>query len=176
MWDKARNSHIFTRDNLEKSQFLIDAIAEFNLHMTLLKDFPTLCAFMSGNYTRPNNHFLSSSLIDDIIQYDTWLDECPARTDHIPIVPHLDISMGTCKEPPRPNFKAADWKEFRKVLAMKLEGLDTGEDINSEGEILSYVNKLTCSITEVIDTCIPKSGPVPYQKLWWSQELVVRCT
>src|SRR5882724_6500965 len=37
MWDEGRNSHLFMRENLEKSQHLIDAITEFNLQMALLK-------------------------------------------------------------------------------------------------------------------------------------------
>ena len=104
------------------------------------------------------------------------VDEHPARTNHIPIISHLDISIETHKKPPRPNFRATNWKEFKKVLAMKLEGLDAREDINSESEFFSHMDKLTCSVTEVIDTCIPKSGLVPYQKRWWSQALAVRCT
>jgi len=52
MWDKGRNSHIFTIDNLEKSQFLIDTIAEFNLQMTLLKDIPTLCEGVTSGVLR----------------------------------------------------------------------------------------------------------------------------
>jgi len=34
----------FTRENLEKSQFLIDAISEFDLQMALPKDIPCFCA------------------------------------------------------------------------------------------------------------------------------------
>ena len=40
--DKEHNMHLFTRSNLEKSQALIDILAEFNLQMVLPKDNPTL--------------------------------------------------------------------------------------------------------------------------------------
>src|SRR5882724_662344 len=75
MWDKGRNLHLFMRENLEKSQHLIDAIAEFDLQMALPKDIPTLRALSSGNYTRPNNIFTSSLLINDIILCGTQPDE-----------------------------------------------------------------------------------------------------
>jgi len=62
MWDKARNAHLFTRENLEKSQSLIDAVTELDLQMVLPKDTPMLRALSSGNYTRPDNVFISSLL------------------------------------------------------------------------------------------------------------------
>jgi len=31
-----------------------------------------------------------------------------------------------------------------------------------------------CTITEMIDTCIPKCRSAPHQKCWWSQELTDR--
>jgi len=63
MWDESRNAHLFTRGILEKAQFLIDAIAEFDLQMTLLAGIPTLCALATGNDTWPDNIlYLASSL------------------------------------------------------------------------------------------------------------------
>ena len=50
--DKECNGHLFTRSNLEKSQILIDALAEFDLQMALPKDMPTLQALSTGNHTR----------------------------------------------------------------------------------------------------------------------------
>jgi len=95
MWDGGRNLHLFTRNNLEKLQFLIDAISEFGLQMTLPKDIPTLCSLSLGNYIRPDNVFVSSMLISNLIQCDTWPEKHPARTDHTPVVSHFNISMET---------------------------------------------------------------------------------
>src|SRR5882724_12508609 len=63
MWDEGRNRHLFTRENLDRSQPLINAITEFDLQMALPKDVPTLCALVTGNYMRPDNVFISSSLM-----------------------------------------------------------------------------------------------------------------
>src|SRR5882724_9666939 len=54
LWDKERNSHLFTRLNLEKSQVLIDAVADFDMQMTLPKDILTLWALATRNYTWPD--------------------------------------------------------------------------------------------------------------------------
>src|SRR5882724_738284 len=67
MWDEGRNSHLFTRENLDKSQLLIDMIAELNLQMALPKDVPMLHMLEMGNYTRPDNIIISSSLADTIV-------------------------------------------------------------------------------------------------------------
>jgi len=55
-------------DNLEKSQVLIDALAEFDLQMVLPKDVPTLQALATGNHTRLDNIFISSKLVGSIIR------------------------------------------------------------------------------------------------------------
>src|SRR5882724_7269334 len=100
MWDEGRNMHLFTRENLDRSQPLINAIAEFDLQLALLKDVLTLHMLASGNYTRPNNVFISSSLTDTIVHCKTLPEECLARSDHIPITTHFNIRLTTQTEPP----------------------------------------------------------------------------
>ena len=174
MWDEGRNSHLFTRENLDKSQLLIDMIAEFNLQMVLPKDILMLCTLTSGNYTRPDNVFISSSLTDTIIHCKTLPEECPARSNHIPITTHLNIRLTTQTEPPWPNFKATDWEEFRKELSARLERLENQDDIPNKALLLSHVDALMCAITETIEVCVPKCKLAPHQKHWWSQELMDR--
>src|SRR5882724_3259922 len=120
-----------------------------------------LHALASGNYTRPDNIFISSSLMDTAIYCKTLPEECPARSDHIPVVMHLDVGFSTQTEPPWPNFKAADWKELRKVLLVRLEGLEAQDSIPNNVLFLSCVDMLMHVITEMIDTCILKCRPAP---------------
>src|SRR5882724_9700853 len=98
MWDKGRNRHLFTRENLDRSQPLIDTIAEFDLQMALPKDVMMLCVLVSGNYTRPDNIFISSSLMDTTIYCKTLPKDCPARSDHTPVIMHLDVGFVTQTE------------------------------------------------------------------------------
>jgi len=68
MWDEGRNAHLFTKQILERSQLLIDTLAEFNFQMALLKDVLMLHMLMSGiYYTRPDNVSISISLTDTIV-------------------------------------------------------------------------------------------------------------
>ena len=55
------------RVNLEKSQVLIYAVAKFDMQMALPKDTPMLQALLTGNYTRPDNMFISTLLTSHII-------------------------------------------------------------------------------------------------------------
>ena len=64
LWDEERNNHLFTEANLQKAQQLLDVTQDWELQMALPKDIPTLQAFGTGNYTRPDNVFCSMELIN----------------------------------------------------------------------------------------------------------------
>jgi len=51
MWDKSRNTHLFTRANLEKAQIIIDAMANYDLQMILPRNVLTLCSMSTKNFT-----------------------------------------------------------------------------------------------------------------------------
>src|SRR5882672_7826691 len=89
----------------------------------------------------------------------------------MPIVTTLDIDPGRQAEPPRPNFKAADWDKVRKDLAKRLENLSTSDVIQNEAEFYNRLNALTQAIAETVDKSIPKTRPSPFVKRWWSKEL-----
>ena len=112
MWDQNRNTHLFTRSNLDKAQTIIDMMARYNLQMILPKNILTLCTMVSRNYTQPDNVLASSSLHKHILECKTTLEEWPTKIDHIPIIMTLNMSPGRQEETPRPNFKAADWPKF----------------------------------------------------------------
>jgi len=61
-----------------------------------------------------------------------------------------------------------------KGLSMRLEGLETWDDIPNEVIFLSHIDMLTCAITEMIDPCVLKCRSATHQKHWWSQELTDR--
>jgi len=104
--------------------------------MDLLKDIPTLCTLVSGNYMRPDNVIISSSLANNFIQCNTIPADQPARTNHIPITMHLNVRLKAQTDPPWPNFKGTDWKEFRKELESKFKNLRKGEAILTEIKFL----------------------------------------
>src|SRR5882724_4911645 len=175
LWDKECNSHLFTRGNLEKSQLLIDVLAEFDLQMVLPKDVPMLQALVTGNHTRPDNVFVSSLLVGRLVRCVTLPDERPARLDHIPVLMEVDLSLEEQVELPWPNFRMADWKGVREAMSGRLEGLDADGDASTIGEFFHQLDELMCMISEVMDECVPKMGLLPSEKRWWSPELSARC-
>src|SRR6202050_1371785 len=62
MWDKARNSQLFTRNTLQEAQHVIDLAATWNMHMALCPGLNTLESTSSKNYTRPDNVWVSDKI------------------------------------------------------------------------------------------------------------------
>jgi len=169
--DEERNSHLFTRNNLDKAQWLIDATAELNLQMVLPRGTPMVCIMSTGNYTCPDNVFISASLCGAVTKCHTVPEEWPARADHMPIVTFLETGPECQTKPPRLNYWAAEWDAVRDELSARLNELDAEGSISTEVEFYSRLNKLTQAITGMIDAKVPKVRPSPYQKWWWSKEL-----
>ena len=174
MWDKNCNSHLFTKCNLESAQPLIDVMTEFDLQMTLPKDIPMLCALASGNYTRPNNVFISSSLAVNIQKCAVMLTDCPVRTDHFPIVTDINMGLDTQIDPPWPNSRATDWNMVREAMAVCLSELVPGSKPHNEAEFYANLHRLTTTITEAIKSSVPTTSLLPFQKCWWTRELLDR--
>ena len=63
-WNDEQNTHLFTRSNLDEAQILINATINYNLQMMLSKKLPTLITMSTGNYTRTDNVFISSTFIE----------------------------------------------------------------------------------------------------------------
>ena len=78
-WGNQQKTHLFTRSNLDEAQILINAIIDYNLQMTLPKRLPTLIAMSTGNYTRTDNIFISSTLIEKLTTCTTVLEDQPAK-------------------------------------------------------------------------------------------------
>ena len=57
LWDEERNSHLFTTNNLDATQILLDLLTDYDMFMALPKNIPTLRATHSKNLTHPDNVF-----------------------------------------------------------------------------------------------------------------------
>ena len=67
LWDEECNVHLFMRSDLDNSQALIDLLAECDLQMALPKDTLTLQELSMGNFMRPDNVFISSSIMGHLV-------------------------------------------------------------------------------------------------------------
>src|SRR5882724_2490343 len=95
MWYEGWNVQLFTRGNLDKSQYLIDALAELKLQMILPKDTPMSQALSSGNYRMLDNILSPAPSLTAQSGVACFPNEFPARTDHMPMVTDLNIRLET---------------------------------------------------------------------------------
>jgi hypothetical protein len=94
--------------------------------MALPTKLPTLKAMATGNYTRTDNVFISSDLVENLISWKTVPEDQPPKMDHFPIDTVIELSIKTSAQRPRPNYRQVDWKKYNKALKAKLEeAIDT---------------------------------------------------
>jgi len=91
LWDEARNAHLFTHENLDLTQPLLNLLARHSMKMALPLFIPTLRAHSTGNHTRVDNVFCTEDLMNAIIRCKTDNATHPVKTDHYPIITQLDI-------------------------------------------------------------------------------------
>jgi len=89
LWDKPRNMHLFTWENLDLMQPLLNLLRQHNMKMVLLLFIPTLQVHNTGNHTRVDNIFCTEQLMDMIIKCKTDNVARPVKTDHYPIITHF---------------------------------------------------------------------------------------
>ena len=171
LWDDPKNNHLFARHNLDQAQILLDAIAKQQLYMALPKKIPTLRAMATGNYTRPDNVFVSLKLQGRIIECKTVPEDQPPKTDHLPIDTIIETRTNIITEKKKRDFKKVDWEKFRDSLNGKIrEDIET-TPIRNSADLNHRVETLNKTITNTIDEFVPVSTPSLHTKRWWSKEL-----
>ena len=96
------------RSNLNEAQILINATINYNLQMTLPKGLPTLIAMSTGNYTRTDNVFMSSTLAERLITCTTVPEDQPAKSNHFPVDTTLKLKVHTAGNRQKFNFHKTD--------------------------------------------------------------------
>jgi Endonuclease-reverse transcriptase len=120
LWDEACNAHLFTTQNLNLTQLLLNMLGCHNMKMVLPLQIPTLQSHSMGNHTRVDNIFCTENLADVIIKCNTEDVARPVKTDHYPIVMQINIYAPKTAWEPRHNFRKADWPELVKTLKTNL--------------------------------------------------------
>lgn len=166
-----RNSHLFTRTNLNAAQILFDAMEKHDLHMTLPAYLPTLQALSTGNLTRTNNVFTTTNLKQNVTTCNTLPEERPTKSDHFPIDTEIALMVKTTNKEPKRNFRNVDWKEFQIKIKEKLSTNTPRTILTSEQEFYRKLGELTTAILETIEVIVLFRQPSPYMKRWWTPEL-----
>ena len=171
MWDEENNSHLFTTNNLDAAQILIDLLADFSMSMALPKDIPTLRATCTKNLTWPNNVFCSSRILGIITQCMTLPGLQPPCTDHFPIATTLDASMEQSPDTLKLNWRMVNWDRVRKHLTTLLNKLPVLTEITMLEDFDSSLTSLTTAINTAVAANVPCYNPSPCTKRRLTKEL-----
>ena len=171
IWDKERNSHLFTRAALDNAQKLIDLLADYGMVQALPKGLPMLQSSSTGNWTRPDNIFCSDQSIEALTFCTTDLDQRGPKTDHVPILTHIDLEIPPAPDSDFRNYHKVDWGEFNMHLNDWLSALEPLNQIETEEEFQRLAHGLDEAIRDTVESCVPKTKPSPHSRRWWSKEL-----
>jgi Endonuclease-reverse transcriptase len=164
LWDEARNTHLFTRENLDLTQPLLNMLGQHNMKMALPVFIPTLRSHSTKNHTRVDNVFCSEELLDTIIKCKTDDAARPVRTDHYPIITQLDIHTPKATWAARRNFRLVDWPELVKTLKNDLTNLPPPTEIKNVQMFTDRLKVLNETIQKAIEGQFKLTKPSPYSK------------
>jgi ribonuclease HI/exonuclease III len=171
LWDDDKDTHLFTTQALRSAEGLIELMAEYGMTMALPKGIPTLQHMRSKKYSRPDNVLCTATLQPHITKCTVDARVRPTSTDHFPIVTNLDLPQTRILPDPSYNFRTADWDDFNKTLANKLNLIPRPERIRNAQQLEEVANNITRSLQETIKEEITQSKPRPDAKRWWNSDL-----
>lgn len=170
-WDDPRNGHLFTQHNLDRAQLLIDSYTSLGMVMALPSSLPTLCASRTKNLTRPDNVFCSEELLDRVSLCSADMVYQGPKSDHFPIVTHIEVPLALAKPDVRRNFRAVNWEEFRRKLGEELEEAHLADHIDTPQAFDDTLDKLLVAINVAVEKHVPCTSITPYTKPWFTSEL-----
>lgn len=170
-WDNPSNHHLFTKAAIEDAEVLIQLTDHFDMTMALPPCIPTYRVPANGNWTRPDNVFISDSAASLITSCDVAPQLQVNGADHVPIVTTLNLTLPHSAQVPRKNFRMTDWEKFRKELGKEIETIPQPHEIVTIQDMNKSVDDITKVIQTVIERIVPDSKPCPNSRRWWTHEL-----
>jgi ribonuclease HI len=168
-WEDDQNRHLTSSE--EKIRPLLDLIYHFDLRMALPPGRPTLQAFSTNNWTRPDNVWCSNHSTDLIVRCDTAPELRGPNTDHVPIHVILDVSITRNQAKPSRNFRAVDWTKFSKRVESLMSRAPKPKRIRSITQFRSALDAVNNALTSTVNSHAPLNNPLPHTKRWWNAEL-----
>ena len=171
LWDNDEDDHLFTQQANRFAQGLIELIATYDLSMPLPKGIPTLQHMVTKRYSRPDNVFCTTELVDLITRCKVEPAARPPSTDHFPIITNITLPQERTETPASYNFREVDWEDFKEILDNRLETAPNPPTITSPDHLTATLDQLTKVIQDVIQENVTKSKPRPDEKRWWNGDL-----
>ena len=171
LWDKPHNNHLFTKNNLDKTQLLIDLLAHYNMKMALPPLLPTLKSHSTRNLTRIDNVFCSENLLDLITKCYVNAKNRTVKTDHFPITTVINMVIPKVNMESWCNLKEALCAKLVGHIQTKLETLPRPATISTIQELEDKIVTLNNSVREAIEKHAPIVKISSYTKHWWTKNL-----
>ncbi|KIK73697.1 hypothetical protein PAXRUDRAFT_177705, partial [Paxillus rubicundulus Ve08.2h10] len=141
------------------------------LTMALAEGIQTLEVNHMRNYTRPDNVFCSSHLLDSFTHCGVQAELQPVGTDHLPIIMEMDFTPKRMNTPPRHNFRATNLDKYKEVLEQQLGSIALPGELTMVDDIKARLELIMHKIQATINATVPFSKPSPFTKRWWTAEL-----
>ena len=170
-WDNPNDTRLFTTEALDAAEVLIEAVASLGLDLALPSGIPTHLHNVTKKWTRLDQVFISEHSLELIEACDTETGFRSAKTDHLPVVTKLNLTIPTSQPVSCRNFREVDWGEFRNSLTKHLDNLDNPGPISSQALLNVRCESLTAVIQATIEECVPTSEICSKSKRWWTMEL-----
>lgn len=108
-WEPHTNSHLAS--SADKIEPLLELLYGYGMAMALPPELPTLQA-CTGNWTRPNNVWITPNSDNLILSCNVHPELRPAGADHLPILIELDLTVPRSVAKPTRNFRTADLTKY----------------------------------------------------------------
>ena len=141
-WDSPRNTHLFTPQNLRRTEILTNYLSKYDLEMALPAALPTLQATRTKNYTRPDNVFCSSNLLERLQTCTVRPELRVSKTDHFPVQTVFETPTRAAAPRHRRDFQQVDWSEFDAALSAKIEARAATQEITSMEQFDTVLDNL----------------------------------
>ncbi|KZP08051.1 hypothetical protein FIBSPDRAFT_914354 [Athelia psychrophila] len=140
------------------------------MEMALPAGLPTLEHTSSKNWTRPDNVWISETLVGNLNSCDVMADKRPMCTDHLPFKLELDTMPERAEHVERWDWRAVKWKPLEEYVAEGIKLL-ANRPIHDVQDFTDELAALDDLLIRARDKFVPKVKISPYMRRWWSAEL-----
>jgi ribonuclease HI len=171
LWDDPADDRLFTPEALEKAQKLIDAVSDAGLEPALPARMPTHFHNVTKRWSRLDQVFLSDHSLDSIVTCEARYSDLRIKTDHVPIITELDLTIAVTVTKDIANFREVDWSRFKEELSKRLANTTQAAEITSIQSLTEECDKLTNALQETIKDEVPVTEMGTHARRWWTKEL-----
>src|SRR5882724_2199808 len=118
IWEDEANHHLYELEEFISP--LIDLLYKHDMVLVLPKGIPTYQT-CTGNWTRPDGVWCTSSPDDPIIRCDVLPYIRPPAADHMPVIIVVDLPLPRSAVLPMLDFRNGDWPKISDALKRKLD-------------------------------------------------------